>query len=462
MTPFALIALFALLAASPLMAVAKLWGIYPHRRLALAALAPFALSLTVLAADWGMVLMVAGWLTWAAVALIDVVSLPRADSVGVERRCGRVASLRKPHPVMLTVTNHSRRPINLAIRDGADAALNPEPAEAVLSLAPRGVIAVGYQLRPSRRGSFAINGCHVRLESPWRLWHRHVVYPVVAALHVYPDLQQLRQYALLARTDRLALVGVRRTRRVGQDHEFERLRDYTTDDNYKHIDWRATARRRKLIVRDYQSSQNQRVVLLIDYGRMMANTARGLTLLDHALNAALMLAYVALRQGDAVGLIAFADEVARFVPPRAGRMQMNRLLHAVFDCFPRMVESRYDLAFRHLAAHCRRRALVVLLTNIIDQVNANSIERYLTHLSGRHLPLAVLPRDERLFAAVADEHPLPEKLFEAAAAAHILAWRHRLIADLRRHSALVVDALPNELTAPLINRYLEVKARHLL
>jgi len=462
MTALAIILLAVAGVLAPLLALAWSAGIYPAKRLGLLAAVPCALSPTVLLGDLGGALTAAAWVGWAMAAVFDLRSLPRAGELSVERQCGRVASLRKPHRVLLTLSNLGRRTLALAIRDGAGPELDPQPAEFTLTLAPRGRVSAGYQLRAARRGAFRIDDCHIRLESDWKLWRRRIVYPLVSPLNVYPDMQQLRQYTLLARTDRLSLLGVRRARRVGQDHEFERLRDYTADDNYKHIDWRATARRRKLIVRDYQSSQSQRVVFLLDCGRMMANHSRGLTLLDHALNAALLLAYVALRQGDAVGLIAFSDEITRFVPPRSGAKQMNRLLHAVFDRFPRMVESRYDTAFRYLAAHCRRRALVVLLTNIIDDVNAKAVEGYLTNLVGKHLPLAVLPRDEQLFDAVADEHPSGERIWTAAAAADILSWRHRLIADLRRRSALVVDAFPHEMTAPLINRYLEIKARHLL
>ena len=281
-------------------------------------------------------------------------------------------------------------------------------------------------------------------------------------INVYPDLQQLNQYALLARTNRLNLLGVRRSRKIGQDHDFERLRDYTLDDNHKWIDWRATARRNKLTVRDYQATQCQEIVFLIDGGRLMTNESAGLTLLDHSLNAMLMLGYVALRQGDQVGLIHFADDIDCFVPPRSGMRQMNRLLHASFDRFPRLVETRYDHAFRYLNANCRKRSLVVLMTSIIDEVNAAEFERYLANLVGRHLPLAVLLRDHRLFDAVAIEQPDAKQLWRYAAAADIIAWRHQVLTDLGSKGVLSVDAFPEQMTAPLVNRYLEIKARHLL
>ncbi len=133
----------------------------------------------------------------------------------------------------------------------------------------------------------------------------------------------------------MSLIGVRRTRRLGKDNNFERLRDYTPDDNYKHIDWRSTARRQKLTVKQFQSDQSQRVFFLLDCGRMMTNQYNGLSLLDYALNSILMLSYVALKQGDSVGMLCFSDTIHDFVPLRGGGSQMNRILHAGFDRFPR-------------------------------------------------------------------------------------------------------------------------------
>ena len=164
-----------------------------------------------------------------------------------------------------------------------------------------------------------------------------------------------------------------------------------------------------------------------------------------------------------MGLIHFSDDIHSFVPPRSGMRQMNRLLHASFDRFPRLVESRYDQAFRYLAAHCRKRSLVVLVTNVIDEVNAARFERYLTNLVGRHLPLA-----RAACATTACSTPSPSsspttrQLWRYAAAADILAWRHQVLTDLQSKGVLSLDVFPEQMTAPLVNRYLEVKARHLL
>lgn len=462
MTALALIILSAIGVAAPLVAAAWWLKAYPRAPLIYLAMAPALLATGVVFVDWWLIVVIAADVVVGIFVAFDLATVPRRRAISAERQTGRVASLAKPHAVTLTVLNHSQQALQADVRDGVPQPMQARPDQFETELAPRSRTVLHYELRAGRRGAFALETIYLRVRSRLGFWVRLLHYAAPSTIHVYPDMQQLSQYALLARTNRLSLMGVRRTRRIGQDNEFERLRDYTPDDNYKHIDWRSTARRLKLTVRDYQTSQSQRIVFLMDCGRMMTNQAAGLSLLDHGFNAMLMLSYVALRQGDSVGMISFSDDIHTYIPPRSGMNQMNRLLHASFDRFPQLVESRYDQAFRYLAAHCRRRSLVVLVTNVIDEVNANQVERYLANLVGRHLPVGVLLRDHRLFEAVEPEHPNEEQIWRAAVAADILAWRHQVIGDMQRRGVLAMDVFPENMTAPLINRYLEIKARHLL
>jgi uncharacterized protein (DUF58 family) len=442
--------------------LARLGKIYPHQPLVLLIAVPGILSLGLMSAGALFTALLAIDAAIVAAAVIDLLSLPRLTNFLAERQMLRVASLRQPHPVQLTITNRSRRTQAVWVRDGVPAPLMAEPEDMLVRLAPRSRSTLKYVIKAGRRGAFSLAAVHLRVRSRFGLWQRFLDYPLEGELNVYPDMKQLSEYGVLARTNRLSLVGVRRTRKIGQDNEFERLRDFTRDDNYKHIDWRSTARRSKLTVKDFQANQSQRILFLIDCGRMMANEAAGLSLLDHSLNAMLMLSYVALKQGDSVGLLCFSDEIHGFVPPTGGMNQMNRLLHASFDRFPRMVESRYDEAFLYLASRCRKRALVVLITNLIDEVNANQVERYLTSFVGRHLPLGVLLRDRQLFDAADAPDPRDKTLYRAAAAAEILIWRHQVLSDLASKGVLSLDVFPEDLTAPLVNSYLNIKARHLL
>jgi uncharacterized protein (DUF58 family) len=454
--------LVLLLILIPFLLVAALWRIYPNLPLVCLVILPCAMTFLLLLRQDMLPIVATLDLVVLLLAAVDLFSLPRAKYFTVDRKTQRAASLQKPHHVTLQVSNLSNRDYWVALRDDFPHHATADPDEFSLKLPRRGRATLGYDLSASQRGSFEMERVYLRGRSRLGLWQRFFEYPCASTLHVYPDMHQLAKYAVLARTNRLSLMGVRRTRRVGQDNDFERLRDYTLDDNYKHIDWRSTARRNKLTVKDFQTSQSQRLVFLIDCGRMMTNESSGVSLLDHALNAMLMLSYVALRQGDAVGMLTFSDRVHTYVPPHGGLNQMNQLLHASFDRFPQLVESRYDEAFLHLSKNCRKRSLVILITNVIDEVNALQIQQYLGTMVGRHLPLGILLRDRGLFDLADQEIVRGNELYRSAAAAQILTWRHQVLSELEHLGVLALDTFPEEMTASLVNRYLEIKARHLL
>jgi uncharacterized protein (DUF58 family) len=217
-----------------------------------------------------------------------------------------------------------------------------------------------------------------------------------------------------------------------------------------------------LTVKQFRTDQSQRIIFMLDCGRMMTNQYNGLSLLDYALNSVLMLSYVALDQGDSVGMLCFSNKIHNYVPPAGGKQQMNRLLHGGFNQFPTLVESRFDQSFLYLSTHCRRRSLVVLISNVIDQVNADQVQNYMSNLIGAHLPLLVLLRDHRLFEAA--DHPYPDSrtFYRSAAAAQLLTWRHQVLHRVRSSGALTLDLFPEQMTSGLVNQYLEIKARHML
>ncbi|HOP77208.1 MAG TPA: DUF58 domain-containing protein, partial [Thermogutta sp.] len=299
-----------------LLATAAAWGVYPSLRAVLLGLIPVTatLGLVVLESAWVAVLIVD--VAYLVIIIRDLFTVPRKNWLRCERNHAKVASLKKRHPVSLTITSLAPWMVKAVIRDGADRILQPTPPLIHVALRPGLRTVVDYELRPQRRGAFSMSAVYIRGNSRYGLWFRQMTYPCETVLHVYPDIKQLSEYAMLARVNRLSLIGVRRVRRAGHEDEFERLRDYTIDDEYRWIDWRATARRRKLTVKDFQQSQSQRVVFMVDCGRMMTNEWAGLSMLDHTWNAVLLLAYVALKHGDSVGLLAFSDEIHAFLNPR--------------------------------------------------------------------------------------------------------------------------------------------------
>lgn len=455
--------LFLLLMSIPLFLIARLGRVFPSKKSLWLVTIPALASLSfTIAPSIGWYVVTLDLLA-VALLMIDLYTIVPRKRLQATRNCLKIASLGKPHAVELTISNRSRWSCDVEIRDDLPDLFQSKPSEFHLRLRPDSKSFLEYSCHANERGKFELKCVHAKVHSRLGFWNGFFKLPVESEIHVYPDMKQITQFDLLARTNRLRLLGVRRIRRIGTDNEFERLRDYTQDDNFRHIDWRTTARRRKLTVKDFQTNQSQRIIFLVDCGRMMTGHSGKITMLDHSLNAMLMLSYVALRQGDSVGLVCFSDQIHNYTPPRAGVNHINRLLHASFDQHPEFVESRYDSAFLHVSKNCRKRALVVLLTNVIDEINASQIQEYLGSMAGKHLPMGVLLRDHELYNAM-DEYQSGEStdIYEAAAAAEILTWRHQVINDLNRKGVLTMDVFPDHLTARLVNQYLEIKARHLL
>jgi uncharacterized protein (DUF58 family) len=437
--------------------------IWPGRRLSLALLVPalLALGLFVNEAVWPGV--VALDLAIFLVAFADLATLIGAGRLRAERTCGAVGSLGEPHGVELALENLGRSPRRMRVRDDVPATFAAEPAEFLVRVPPLSLAVLDYKAVPRRRGTYAFRRVDALVASRLGFWQRTVTVPCRTEVRVYPDVRQIARYTVLARRDKLSTLGVRRSRKLGTDNEFERLRDYIEGDEPRHMDWRATARRRKLTVRAHQVNQSQRVIFLIDCGRMMAgDTGSGLSPLDHAFNSMLMMAHVALIRGDQVGLLAFSDGVKAYVPPGGGPRRINRIVHSVHNVFPELVEPRYDRAFVELEKRCRKRSLVVLMTNLFDDVNAQIVADHLGNVVGRHLPLGVFLRDQDIFALADSSPDSGPGLYKGAAAASLLNWRERALAGLRLRGVLTLDVFPSDLTAPLINQYLQIKARHLL
>ena len=408
-------------------------------------------------------------LVLGVVVLDAVLGLPRRRHFALERSFATTWSHGRPEAVTFHLDHRGRLARRVTVTPDLMSGFEVDDPERELRLPGRRRASIEFRVRAATRGSYEFGALWVAARSRLGLWRRHLRLGERLELHVYPNLKQLSEYALLARTDRLSLIGVRRQRRAGGDTEFERLREYQTGDPLQRIDWKATARRDALTVRDYQVTQSQSVIILLDTGRMMASRHADdgegeRSLLDEAIDAALMMAYVALHQGDRVGLVAYAGGVRRFVPPRGGARQLTTLIHAVHDLQPVLEESRHDEALLFLQRKERKRALALLCTNLIDQVNVDLIRHHVTRLGGRHLPMVMALRDPGLhgFLDPVSDPGDQRDLYAVGAAAMIANWRDEALHSLSVAGALIVDADRSTLTPALVSRYLEIKARHLL
>lgn len=433
----------------------------PSRTLVLLLIAPLCLGLAVTvdaSLVWPM-LAIDGAIV--AAALLDAL-LGRKRLVRVTRSVEPgVFSLGRPNVVRLEFRSLANRRLRISVTEDLF-----EHAEAIglpleLELPARGRASATYKVVPSRRGQYALGDHWVRHRSPLGLWIRQLRIRSQDGVRVYPDVQAVRAYDLMAKQNRENQM-VRATRLRGGESEFECLREYTRDDEFRSIDWRATASKRKLITRQYQLERNQSVMFALDCGRLMTARTDGLPLFDHALNAALMLGHVAVRAGDNVGLFTFSDRVHTYVAPTSGTQVARRLVQATFATHAELRESNVQAAFVRVGTQLRRRSLIVLFTQVIDDTSAEELLRTVRGLQPRHLPLCIIFRDPDLAATVQPRGERAESYYQAAAAAELLTSRDKLLRSLRQAGALVLDVAPRELTSSLISRYLDVKVRQLL
>jgi len=390
--------------------------------------------------------------------------LGRRVLVEVNREPPRIFSVGRANQVRLHLTSLARRPLRVRVNEDMAAELVSEGLPINALIPSTGHVGVTYHVRPARRGLYELGDHHVRWMTPLGLWQRQIRVAGRDPVRVYPDVQAVRAYELLARQS-LENRLVRTVRLRGGENEFEALRDYQRDDDYRAIDWKATARQQKLIAREYQQERNQSVLCMLDCGRLMTAEIQGLSQLDHALNAVLMLAHVATRAGDQVGLLAFDERVRAFLPPQSGRRAVQRVIAASYDIHAQVVETDFEAAYGYLSQRLRKRSLVVLFTEVIDEVSARSVVRTVRSLGPRHLGLCVLFRDESLDAMAephGSESTQPAELYQRAAAAEAIGWRDRLVRELQEAGALILHVSPRKLTPTLINKYLRIKAERLL
>ena len=313
--------------------------------------------------------------------------------------------------------------------------------------------------RPVRRGRFTPTEVAVRVQGPLGLAARQGRRSLPGVLRVYPPFRSRAEAELRIDRARILEIGLRSARARGGGTEFDSLREYGVDDETRRIDWPATARTAKVIVRTYRAERNQTVLMLLDTGRLMAGQVAGVPRLDHALDAVMMLTAVATRLGDRAGLVAFADELRATVAPGHSRDQLRRVTEAMYTLEPNLVESDYRGAFARTLARFRRRALLVLFTELAEQAVAETLLPALPLVARDHLVMVAAVRDAEVEAWATSVPADAGSAYRKAAAVAALDERARTAARLRVLGATVVDALPGQLAPLLADAYLDVKAR---
>jgi uncharacterized protein (DUF58 family) len=263
----------------------------------------------------------------------------------------------------------------------------------------------------------------------------------------------------MARKGLLTEMGLRHTRTLGAGTEFERLRDYTPDDEWRRINWKASARRNKLIAMEYETERAQHVVCVLDTGRLMHPPIGAIQKLDYAVNAALLTSYVAALRGDHVGLLTFADQVDLFLAPRKGNSQFYTMLELLYNVQGQAVEADYARAFSYLSLKNKRRSLVIVFSDLVTQEAAKPLIAYMSRLAQRHLPLLVIMNDPNITNLAAREPANAQDVYERAVAEQLLDERRLILDTLNQAGVLTLDVPADKLSVAVIDKYLELKNR---
>jgi uncharacterized protein (DUF58 family) len=405
------------------------------------------------------------WIAWAYALLMlamiytDWRMAGKITQFDLVRSHDSKLSLGAENPIRLSLRNRSWRGVDFTVRDEAPEQFKIETRTLEGHAAPRGTWDSVYHVRPLRRGDYQFGDLSLRWQGPLGLVVRQARVEAKEPVKVYPNLLDVRRYDLLLRRNRLQEMGLRTTRQFGEGTEFERLREYLPDDEYRRINWKATARRNFPVTTEYQTERSQQVIAVLDVGRMMQSPVADIAKLDYVVNAVLLLTYVATGKGDRVGMMSFADDVMHYLGPRQGRGQFYRMLELLYAVEPQPVEPNYRKALAYLALKQRRRALVVVFTDLTGGASLNSLVAQMAMLARTSLPLVVTISDPDV-VDVSRTKPVDSLgVYQRAAASQLLDERRVVLDSLRQRGVSTLDVPANQLSMSVINRYLELKGR---
>ncbi len=407
----------------------------------------------------GVYLGLAGLGAVLCLAVIDWILLPARQDLVVERELPPSIGIADTVDGVYIIRSGWRRRLLATLEDE----LPPEVAGGVrltsIAVPPLGSVRVQFRTVGMRRGHHALGPVALRVRNPLGFTAKRLIFDLADTVMVTPSIANVRRFRLLALHHRLHTAGVRALRRRGEGRSFAGLRDYVTGDDPRHIDWKATARRRRLTTREFTIEQSQTVFTLVDAGRSMTQLAGQFSRFEHALSAALVLTDVATTSGDRVGTLVFDDEIRAFVPAQRGLAALRATRDALVPVEARMTEPDYAMAFRFLAARQRRRALILFFTDVIDVGASRALLAHVQRSTARHLVVVVALRNDAVFAATTASSSRASALYESAVAEELINARDDALERMRQAGVAVLDVSPQQMTTAVVNRYLEIKSR---
>lgn len=391
-----------------------------------------------------------------AILIYDFLHLRNLPPPQVRRQVRSTLPVGVWSTLTLSLHNHGKQALHVFIHDHHPAQCEVDGMPVSRTIPGRRRLDLDYAVRPTRRGDALFPGTDLVIRSPLGLWKRKHHLPCHSSSRVLPNFRAISHYALFATDNRLSQLGVKRRQRRGEGNDFYQLREYRAGDSLRQIDWKASSRYRKLIAKEYQDERDQQILFMLDCGRRMRHADENDTHMDQALNAMLLLSYVAANQGDAVGFFTFGGP-RRWYPPRKGGHVIRQILSNTYDIEAGTEAADYLEAARQLMPLQRRRALVVLITNTRDE-DSDELSSAIALLAQRHL-VVVADLREAILDATQQE---AVRNFTSALRFHgvqeYLTRRARNHERLRHHGALTLDLLARQLPVALVNEYELIKA----
>lgn len=406
----------------------------------------------------GLSLLVGLWwvigLLMAVAAFIDIGGKWAAGSLSVTRVVPQSVALDATQDIQLRVNNPQARSQTLELADHLSESLLATGMPMEFTVPANGFADLEYQIKPSERGEMYFGRVELRVHSLWGLWQFKVFAAEPQNTRVYPNFAAIAHFGVMQLEQQMGELGIHIQQRRGEGLEFKQLRDFREGDMLRQVDWKATARQRKPISREYQDDRDQQVIFMLDCGRRMRAKDDELSHFDHALNAVLLSGYIALRQGDAVGLMSFAGD-ERWIEPVKGRSSINRLMNGVYDIRSSTDTSDYLKAAEQLLARQRKRALVIVVTALQDE-DQDDIRAATNLLRSRHIVMVASLKQMMLEEKVPEVDELSNALRYCGTQA-LLQSRQRLLATLMAEGIAVVDAKPKSLHQDMISQYMGLK-----
>ena len=389
------------------------------------------------------------------ILVIDAAAVFKKSNIEIQHEINRNLPIYSWSNIKQTIRNQSSSYLHLIAHDHYPEGFNVDSLPKGFTLAPSESIELRYKVKPLARGDFNFNGTDILRRSPLNLWLCKFFYRKKKNVCVFPDFSSISKYVFLATDNRLSQLGIKKKQRRGEGNDFHQLREYNIGDSLKQIDWKASSRLNKLISKEYQDERDQQIVFLLDCGRRMRHADKNHTHLDQAINSMLLLAYVAIQQGDAVGFKSFAGD-ERWVPPKKGPHVVNNLLHKTYDLPSTLDSADYIIAAEDLLRYQKRRSLVVIVTNTRDDDYDNLVSS-IRLLSTRHLVILADLREQSLNEFQKQSVTDLDSALHFHASEQFLHQRQENHRKLRHLGVICLDVSAEQLPTHLVNEYLNIK-----